>query len=329
MIRRLRMDLMTVLACGAMSALLSAQKNAMPPQTPWGEPDLQGTWTNQTLTPLERPASMADKRFYTKEEALAAEQRAAEQRVSNEDAPPRPGDVGTYNRFWAEPGTRIVGSLATSLVVEPSDGRVPLQRSAEQRRDDYLAHESDSFDFMSPWDRCITRGIPGAFFPAGYNNAYQIVQSRGYVVIHYEMIHAARVIPTDGRSHLPSTLRFWDGDSVGHWEGNTLVVDITNYNGKGWIATNGAAGRIKGIPQSDALHVVERFTRTNADTIDYRVTIDDPKVYTKPWTAAIPLNRDESYQIFEYACHEGNKAVEDVLRGGRAEEKQPAGRTPR
>jgi hypothetical protein len=206
---------------------------------------------------------------------------------------------------------------------------VPLQRSAEQRRDDYLAHESDSFDFMSPWDRCITRGIPGAFFPAGYNNAYQIVQSRGYVVIHYEMIHAARVIPTDGRSHLPSTLRFWDGDSVGHWEGNTLVVDITNYNGKGWIATNGAAGRIKGIPQSDALHVVERFTRANADTIDYRVTIDDPKVYTKPWTAAIPLNRDESYQIFEYACHEGNKAVEDVLRGGRAEEKQPAGRTPR
>ena len=320
---RLLTGIVVVLTGVATTALLSAQKNAVP-QTPWGEPDLQGTWTNQTLTPLERPANMADKQFYTKAEAAAAEQRAAEQRLSNEDAPPRPGDVGTYNRFWAEPGTRIVGSLATSLVVDPSDGRVPLQRSAEQRRDDYLAHESDSYDFMSPWDRCITRGIPGAFFPAGYNNAYQIVQSRGYVVIHYEMIHAARVIPTDGRSHLPSTLRFWDGDSVGHWEGNTLVVDITNYNGKGWIATNGAAGRIKGIPQSDALHVVERFTRTNADTIDYRVTIDDPKVYAKPWTAAIPLNRDESYQIYEYACHEGNKAVEDVLRGGRAQEQQPA-----
>jgi hypothetical protein len=321
MSRRLLTAFVIVLTCGATTAFVSAQKNAVP-QTPWGEPDLQGTWTNQTLTPLERPANMANKPFYTKDEAAAAEKRAAEQRLSGEDAPPRAGDVGTYNRFWAEPGTRIVGSLATSLVVEPADGRVPLQRSAEQRRDDYLAHESDSFDFMSPWDRCITRGIPGAFFPAGYNNAYQIVQSRGYVVIHYEMIHAARVIPTDGRSHLPSTLRFWDGDSVGRWEGNTLVVDITNYNGKGWIATNGAAGRVKGIPQSDALHVVERFTRTNADTIDYRVTIDDPKVYTKPWTAAIPLNRDESYQIFEYACHEGNKAVEDVLRGGRAEEKQ-------
>ena len=199
MSRRLLTTFVVVLTCGATTAFVSAQKNAVP-QTPWGEPDLQGTWTNQTLTPLERPANMANKQFYTKDEAAAAEKRAAEQRLSGEDAPPRPGDVGTYNRFWAEPGTRIVGSLATSLVVEPADGRVPLQRSAEQRRDDYLAHESDSFDFMSPWDRCITRGIPGAFFPAGYNNAYQIVQSRGYVVIHYEMIHAARVIPTDGRS---------------------------------------------------------------------------------------------------------------------------------
>ncbi len=113
-------------------------------------------------------------------------------------------------------------------------------------------------------------------------------------------------------------MRTWDGDSVGHWEGNTLVVDITNYNGKGWIATNAAAGRIKGIPQSESLHVVERFTRTNADTIDYKVTIDDPTYYTKPWTVSIPLVRDDTYQIFEYACHEGNKAVEDILRGGRA-----------
>jgi len=319
MSRRLLSTFVVVFTVGA--TFLSAQKKSVP-RTPWGEPDLQGTWTNQTLTPLERPGNMATKQFYTKEEAEAAEKRAAEQRLANEDAPPRPGDVGTYNRFWAEPGTRIVGSLATSLVVDPSDGRVPLQRSAEQRRDDYLAHESDDPEFMSPWDRCITRGIPGAFFPAGYNNAYQIVQSRGYVVIHYEMIHAARVIPTDGRPHMPLSMRFWDGDSVGHWEGNTLVVDITNYNGKGWIATNGAAGRIKGIPQSDALHVVERFTRTNEDTIDYRMTVEDPKVYSRPWTAAIPLNRDESYQMFEYACHEGNKAVEDVLRGGRHEEKR-------
>jgi hypothetical protein len=181
---------------------------------------------------------------------------------------------------------------------------------------------------MSPWDRCITRGIPGGFFPAGYNNAYQIVQARGFVVIHYEMIHAARIIPTNGRPHLPSHIGLWDGDSVGHWEGNTLVVDITNYNGKGWIATNAAAGRVKGIPQSDALHVVERFTRTDQDTINYEVTIDDPKMYTKSWKVAMPLTRDDSYQIFEYACHEGNQAVEHILRAGRFVEKD-AGGTPK
>jgi hypothetical protein len=307
-----------VLVVSLAAVSLSAQQKKGVPLTPWGEPDLQGIYTNQTLTPLERPASLKDKAFLTKEEAAALEKRSAQQRESSEDAPPRPGDVGNYNAFWMEPGTKVVGSLQTSLVVDPPDGRVPLKKEAEQRRDDYAKQESDSFDFMSPWDRCITRGIPGGFFPAGYNNAYQIVQSKGYMVIHYEMIHAARIIPTDGRPHGPANMRTWDGDSVGHWEGNTLVVDITNYNGKGWIATNAAAGRIKGIPQSESLHVVERFTRTNADTIDYKVTIDDPTYYTKPWTVSIPLVRDDTYQIFEYACHEGNKAVEDILRGGRA-----------
>jgi hypothetical protein len=307
-----------VLVSSVAAASLSAQQKKNVPPTPWGEPDLQGTYTNQTLTPLERPANLKDKAFLTKEEAAALEKRSAQQRESSEDAPPRAGDVGNYNAFWMEPGTKVVGSLQTSLVVDPPDGRVPLKKEAEQRRDDYAKQESDSFDFMSPWDRCITRGIPGGFFPAGYNNAYQIVQSKGYVVIHYEMIHAARVIPTDGRTHAPANMRTWDGDSVGHWDGNTLVVDITNYNGKGWIATNAAAGRIKGIPQSESLHVVERFTRTNADTSDYKVTIDDPAYYTKPWTVSIPLVRDDTYQIFEYACHEGNKAVEDILRGGRA-----------
>jgi hypothetical protein len=306
-----------VLVTSLIAASLSAQQKKGASLTPWGEPDLQGTYTNQTLTPLERPANLGTKAFLTREEADAIEKRSAAQRAGNEDAPPRPGDVGTYNAFWAEPGTKVVGSLQTSLVVDPPDGRVPLRKEAEQRRDDYAKQESDSFDFMSPWDRCITRSIPGSFFPAGYNNAYQIVQSKGYVMIHYEMIHNARIIPTDGRPHKPADFRTWDGDSVGHWEGNTLVVDITNYNGRGWIATNAAAGRIKGIPQSESLHVVERFAR-NGDNIDYKVTIDDPKYYTKPWTASMPLVRDDTYQMFEYACHEGNKAVEDILRGGRA-----------
>ena len=202
MSRRLLTAFVVVLTCGATTAFVSAQKNAVP-QTPWGEPDLQGTWTNQTLTPLERPANMADKPFYTKDEAAAAEKRAAEQRQSERRCAAPSGRRRHLQSVLGGTRHQVVGSLATSLVVDPADGRVPLQRSAEQRRDDYLEHESDSFDFMSPWDRCITRGIPGAFFPAGYNNAYQIVQSRGYVVIHYEMIHAARIIPTDGRSHLP------------------------------------------------------------------------------------------------------------------------------
>src|SRR5436190_11037623 len=256
------------------TASLSAQQKKSGSLTPWGEPDLQGTYTNQTLTPLERPANLGTKAFLTKEEADALEKQSADRREATADAPPRAGDVGNYNDFWMEPGTKVVGSLQTSLVVDPPDGRVPLKKEAEQRRDDYAKQEADSFDFMSPWDRCITRGVPGGFFPAGYNNAYQIVQSKGYVMIQYEMIHAARIIPTDGRPHAPATVRSWDGDSVGHWEGNTLVVDITNYNGKGWIATNAAAGRIKGIPQSENLHVVERFTRTNAEMIDYQVTID-------------------------------------------------------
>jgi len=135
------------------------------------------------------------------------------------------------------------------------------------------------------------------------------------------MIHNARIIPLDGRPHLSSGVKLWDGDPRGHWEGSTLVVDTTNYNNKGWIATSAATGRIKGIGQSEGLHVVERFTRVDADTINYEVTIDDPNIYTGPWKVAIPLNRESNYQIFEYACHEGNEAVGNILRGGRAAEK--------
>jgi hypothetical protein len=291
-----------------------------PPKTAWGEPDLSGTWTNETITPFERPNSLAGKPFLTEAEAADIERQAARQR-DNADSAARPGDVGSYNQFWFDSGTKVVSSRQTSLVVDPPDGRVPLRPEAEKIRDEVDAQNADSFEFMSPWDRCITRGVPGGFFPAGYNNAYRILQTPGYVVIVYEMIHAARIIPVGGRAHLPSTLRFWDGDSIGRWEGNTLVVDVTNYNGKGWIATNAAAGRIKGIPQTEALHVVERFTRADAQTIHYEVTIDDPTVYTRPWKVAIPLEREDGYTIYEYACHEGNRAVEGVLRAGRSKER--------
>jgi hypothetical protein len=162
-------------------------------------------------------------------------------------------------------------------------------------------------------------------FPAGYNNAYQIVQTPGYVVIVHEMIHEARIIPLDGRPHVTAGVRMWTGDPRGHWEGSTLVVETTNFNDKGWIATNAAAARIRGVPHSDALRLVERFTRTDADTISYQVTIEDPKIFTKPWTVEIPLVRDDSYQIFEYACHEGNKAIEHTLSAARSAEKAAEG----
>jgi hypothetical protein len=286
--------------------------------TPDGQPDLQGTWTNPTITPFERPSQFAGKEFLTEKEVKELESRAADNRV---DRPPEPGDVGAYNQFWFDSGTNVVKSRRTSLVVDPPDGKVPVKPAAEAQRDYALAHIEDSYEYMSIWDRCITRGIPGAMFPAGYNNAYRIVQIPGYVIIFYEMIHNARIIPLDGRPHLNSRVKLWDGDPRGHWEGNTLVVDTTNYNSKGWIATNAASGRIKGIPQSEALHVVERFTRVDADTINYEVTINDPNIYNRPWKVAIPLNRDPNYQIFEYACQEGNHAVENILRGGRAAEK--------
>src|SRR5581483_7015247 len=284
-----------------------------PSRTPDSQPDLQGIWTNPTITPFERPAELAGKPVLTEQEAAQLEERAAENRV---DRPPAKGDVGNYNQVWFDSGTKVVSTHQTSLVVDPPDGRVPVKPSAEAKRDFNLAHNSDSYEYMSPWDRCITRGVPAAMFPAGYNNAYQIIQIPGYVVILSEMIHNARIIPIDGTPHVPASIRQWDGDSRCHWEGDTLVVDTTNYNGKGWISTSAAGGRIKGIPQSRSLHVVERFRRVDAATIAYEVSIDDPEVYTKPWKVSIPLVGDPNYKIFEYACHEGNEAMGDILRGG-------------
>src|SRR5579863_1063267 len=287
---------------------LAAQSTPAP-----GTRDLQGIWTNPTITPFERPAEFAGKEFLTEKEVKELESRAADSKV---DRPPQSGDVGNYNQFWFDSGTNVVKTRRTSLVVEPKDGRVPLKPEAEAKRDYNAAHNADSYEYMSVWDRCITRGVPAGMFPAGYNNAYQIVQTPGYVVILYEMIHETRIIPLDGRPHVSSNIRLWNGDSRGHWEGNTLVVDTTNYNNKGSIGTSAATNRIKGIPQSEALHVVERFTRLSPDTINYEVTIDDPPMYSRPWKAAFPLTRDDKYRIYEYACHEGNHAVENILGGG-------------
>ena len=302
------------------------------PRTPDGKPNLQGTWTNSTLTPLERPARFAGRAVLTDQEAAELEAQAVsrfnEQTADREvaTAPPRQGGaVGSYNNsVWSDSRQRVA-MRQTSLVVDPPDGRVPVRPEAERVRESNNARSSDSYEFFNVFDRCITRGVPGGFFPAPYNNGYQIFQTPGYVVILSEMIHEARIVPTDGRPHRPAHLKSINGESIGRWEGDTLVVDTTNYNDKGSIATASTSGRMRGVPQSEALHVVERFTPFDANTIVYTVTIDDPNVYTRPWTVSMPLNRDNTHTIYEYACHEANYGMGNILRAARMADNAESG----
>ena len=282
-----------------------------------GTPDLQGMWTSGTLTPFERPANLANKPFLSAAE-LAAHQRQAEEQFWK--AGHIPGQVGRDNDAFIDNDMKVLPNGQTSLVVHPADGKVPLRPEAERRRD-YNLNNFDTYETMSQWDRCITRA-PTAMFPVVYNNAYQIIQSPTQIVIVAEMIHDARVIPLDGSPHLDSRIRSWSGDSRGHWEGATLVVDSTNFNDKGWIATGGNSGRVRGVPYSTDLHIVERFTRVDANTLNYEITIEDPQMYNEPWKFAYPMSRDDNYQMFEYACHEGNHAMELILRGARVQEEK-------
>ena len=304
----------------AFQASAAAGKTATATHTPWGEPDLQGTWENKTITPLERPREFAGKEFLTAQEAAELEQRAAQNRT---DRPPREGDTGTYNQFWFDRGTKTISSRRTSLIVDPADGRVPPLTPEGQKRQGEIAeylrvHPSDGPEDRDTWDRCITRGLP--MFPGAYNNNFQILQTPGYVVILIEMIHDARIIPLDGRPHIGQNIRQWLGDSRGRWEGNTLVVDTTNFSEKTNGMLGGGAGAFLGL--GETLHLVERFTRVDGDTILYEATINDP-TYTKPWKAAMPVTKSEG-QIYEYACHEGNYALGGILGGARALEKAAA-----
>jgi hypothetical protein len=296
----------------------SAAKKWTPTKTSTGDPDLQGIWTSTTTTPFERSPQYGTRLFLTDEEFAASQRQLERQRAADNVATSTNARVTTGPPdHWTERATRA--SRQTSLVVEPADGRVPVRAWAEAARDFNQAHSMEAFEYMSPWDRCITRGMPGGMFPGGYGNVYEIVQAPGVVAIVSEMIHETRIIPMDGRPF--SNIRQWNGESRGRWEGNTLVVETKNYNNKGWIATNVASGRMKGIPQTEGLHVTERFTRVDAETIQYEITIEDPNVYTSPWKMAYPFYKDPAAQIFEYACHEGNYAMMNMLSGARAEEK--------
>ena len=294
------------------------------PRTPWGDPDMQGVWTNETITPFERPVEQEGREFLSDNEAAAIEAGVAQRRAASDGTSP-PGSVGGYNQFWLDSGTEFLSTRQTSLVVDPPDGRVPTRPSAEARRDYNRSRQGDSYVYMSVWDRCISRGVPGSIFPAGYNNAYRILQTPGHVAILYEMIHDARIIPLEGDGHVDDGIRLWMGDSRGRWEGDTLVVEVRNYHDRGWIASNSASRRIKGIPHTEDLYVVERFKRISEDTIEYEVTIEDPEIYVRPWKISMPLTLDPEYEMYEYACHEGNMAVELILGGARATEKTQQG----
>jgi hypothetical protein len=290
-------------------------------RTAWGDPDLQGIWSNATPTPLERPGRFGERQEFSEEEAEQIGEQLAKTR-STDNAPPK-GDPGTYNEFWWERGKLL---KQTSLIVDPPDGKIPALTPDGQRRADahaaaMRAHgPADSWEDRNLHERCILyHGVPP--LPTGYNNNYQIVQTRGVVAILHEMIHEVRFIPLDGRPHVGPGIRQWMGDSRGHWEGETLVVDTSNFNqaGGGLFELNRANLRGSG----ETLHVVERFTRTGRDTIDYRFTIDDPGTFTRPWTGSIPMTRTDG-PIFEYACHEGNYAMAGMLGGARAQERASA-----
>ena len=310
-------------AAASIAAVAFGQAAYAPPKDADGHPDLSGYWTNVTLTPLQRPANLAGKAFFTQEEATAYEKATIE--TNNADR--RDGIRGTdadvgkaYNDFWWDRGTKVVSTLRTSLIVDPSDGRIPpltaeAQRRAAERRAAAIGHQYDGPESRALSERCIlwpTAGPP--MMPSFYNNNYQIVQGPGYVTVVVEMIHDARIIPTNNSPHLSKDVRLWLGDPRGHWEGNALVVETTNFTDK--TPFNGSSKDMK---------LTERFTRTAPDTLMYRFTVDDPSSFARPWTAEIPMHKIAG-PLIEYACHEGNYAMTGMLSGARAEEKEAAGK---
>lgn len=289
------------------------------PRTEQGRPDFQGVWLNATLTPMERPASQAGKQFLSEDEIIALETRTAQRRASADATAAVTGGraIVSYNQFWRDSGDTVLSTGQTSLIVDPASGLAPIRPQAEAIRDYNFAHVTDSYRHMTVWDRCITRGVPGSMLPAGYNNAYRIVQTNDTLIIIYEMIHDVRIIPLGKHRHIDEKIKLWMGDSLAHFDGDTLVVETTNYNDRGMIASSAAGGRLKGVPVTENLRAVERFTRVSEDTIIWEVTITDPDIYTQPFTISMPLTRDDEYVMYEYACHEGNHAVANILRGGR------------
>jgi hypothetical protein len=318
----------------ALMAMVGSAQGPATPRTPWGDPDLQGTFSSEAelSVPFERPSQYGDRRFlndaeYTQRRAQADKQLLSDNSDFDLETADRSnaGAVGSATSpppHWLERGKV---SRRTSILIDPPDGRLPAlaqQRPAAGRGRGAggggtfagLGSFGGTAIFNGPedlslWERCISRGIPGAMFPTVYNANLRIVQSPGAIAITYEMIHDTRVIPIGTAAHVGTAIRGYNGDARGRWEGNTLVVDSTNFSEK----TNFRGSR-------ETLHIIERFTR-DADGINYEVTVDDPTVWTKPWTAALTLAKQPDDTLFEYACHEGNNSMRNILSGSRAAEK--------
>jgi len=298
-----------------------------PPKTPWGDPDLQGLWpaTEMINTPSQRPENFGERSVLTDAEFQQRESRAQQVATSDSEefrAADAARSIGPPG-YWVERGKP---NRQASLIVDPPNGRFPALTPEAQKKNDgraaarKLRGPADSWEDRSYYDRCISRGVMGSILPVIYNNGNQIMQAPGLVIIRYEMIHETRIIPLDGSPHARPAIRSYMGDPRGHWEANTLVVETTNLlGGRNGIGLNG-----NGMPHSSALKLTERFTRVDANTIHYEATIDDPQTWVRPWKVDFPLKRDDRFPLYEYACHEGNYAMKDILAGARADEKKAA-----
>lgn len=311
------MSLTTLLAALTLgSALVSGQRF-----TGDARQAFEGVWNSATVTPLERPDALKDTPVFTAAEAAAFEAEAARRNEDPAPGAPRSG-TGTYNGFYREWGTTTVKTRRTSIVTDPPDGRIPpLTSAAAEIRRTRLARmrAQENPEDLGLQDQClafVTAGPP--LLPYSYNSNYQIVVTPKAVVVHAEMIHDARIIHTDGRPHLPAAVRQWMGDSIGRWEGTTLVVDTTNFmDGSGFYGDAGG-----NFSFDENLHVVERFSLFDKDTLLYQFEIDDPTAYTQPWKGELTMTRSNE-RLYEFACHEANYSLENMLRGARATERKP------
>jgi hypothetical protein len=292
------------------TALPVATQRWTPPKTPWGEPDVQGYWTATDILgmPVERPVNLGEKAFYTDEELKQLSDKPYIRGAND-------AFFGESRDHWRDYGTP---QKQTSMIVDPPNGRLPPMTPDGARRQPLIPNESKGnlrdVSGVSPTARCISRGVYGSMLPIGNSSGNHVVQSPGVVAIRNEMIHETRVIHTDGRSHVGTAISGYMGDSKGRWEGDVLVVDTTNIKP--------GSGQGPGLLMTNDTHMVERFTPLDAQTMQYRVTIDDPRTWTRPWTATYPLKRDSGYYLFEFACHEGNfLSMTSMLIGGRPVEK--------